>query len=119
MLRDAAGVLCHVAGGKSKKIEIEGWVKPVIEERFDPDRTILLLKFDKKQAKKTSEESKRRKTLENMDKIREYLLENGESKASKLAECLGLSAARTRAILSEMDDVEAIGGTTNRSYRKI
>lgn len=73
----------------------------------------------RKQAKKASEESKRRKTLENMDKIREYLLENGESKASELAECLGLSAARTRAILSEMDDVEAIGGTTNRSYRKI
>lgn len=32
--------------------EDEGWKKPVIEERFDPDRTILELEF----AKKTSEE---------------------------------------------------------------
>lgn len=105
----------------------EGWVEPVIEERFEPDRTILSLKFKKKQAKKTSEgkqakktseESKRRKTIENMEKIREYLIKNGESKASDLAKYLGLSPARTRAILSDMNDVEAIGGTTNRTYRK-
>ena len=34
----------------------EGWKEPVIEERFDPDRTILTLEFVEKQAKKTSEE---------------------------------------------------------------
>lgn len=28
------------------------WVEPVIEERFDPDRTILTLEFIEKQAKK-------------------------------------------------------------------
>ena len=32
------------------------WVEPVIEERFDPDRTLLTLEFIEKQAKKTSEE---------------------------------------------------------------
>ena len=46
--------------------EDQGWKEPVIEERFDPDRTILTLEFvDKtnkeKTAKKTSEENKRRK----------------------------------------------------------
>ena len=41
--------------------EDEGWKEPVIEERFDPDRTILTLEFIEKQAKKTSEENKRRK----------------------------------------------------------
>ena len=41
--------------------EDEGWKEPVIEERFDPDRTILKLEFVEKQAKKTSEENKRRK----------------------------------------------------------
>ena len=35
----------------------EGWEEPVIEERFDPDRTILSLSFVKKQASKTSEEN--------------------------------------------------------------
>lgn len=46
--------------------EDQGWKESVIEERFDPDRTILTLEFvDKtnkeKTAKKTSEENKRRK----------------------------------------------------------
>ena len=30
--------------------ENQGWVEPVIEEQFDPDRTLLILSFDKKQA---------------------------------------------------------------------
>lgn len=33
----------------------EGWEEPVIEERFDPDRTILSLSFKKKVTKKTQE----------------------------------------------------------------
>ena len=41
--------------------EEQGWKEPVIEEGFDPDRTSLLLEFIEKQAKKTSEENKRRK----------------------------------------------------------
>ena len=61
------------SGGCFCQIEIaavEG-KEPVIEERFDPDRTILTLEFvekeidnknkRRKQAKKTSEESKGRK----------------------------------------------------------
>lgn len=42
----------------------EGWVEPVIEERFEPDRTILSLEFKKKQAKKTSEGKQAKKTSE-------------------------------------------------------
>lgn len=30
--------------------EDQGWVEPIIEEQFDPDRTLLILSFDKKQA---------------------------------------------------------------------
>ena len=30
--------------------EDEGWEEPIIEERFDPDRTVLTLSFEKKQA---------------------------------------------------------------------
>lgn len=41
--------------------EDEGFVEPVIEERFDPDRTILSLSFIKKQAKKKSDRKKRQK----------------------------------------------------------
>ena len=69
--------------------EDEGWEEPVIEESFDPDRTSLTLKFVKKQAIKTSD----------------------------IAELIHLSAARTRTILSEMDDVEMIGTNKTRTYR--
>ena len=40
----------------------EGFVEPEIEERFDPDRTVLSLSFVKKQAKKTSDKKQAKKT---------------------------------------------------------
>lgn len=66
----------------------QGWIDPVIEEQFDPDRTILTLAFKKKQAKKTSD----------------------------IAEYLDLSAPRIRAILKDMPDIEFSGTNTNRKY---
>ena len=41
--------------------EDEGWEEPVIEERFDPDRTVLLLSFKKKVAEKSGEKKWRKK----------------------------------------------------------
>lgn len=58
----------------------EGWKEPVIEERFDPDRTILTLEFVKKQAKKINEEKRaiilRRymNILHNMVKVKQMIL---------------------------------------------
>ena len=54
---------------------------------------------------------------ENMEKIRQYLQKQEVAKTRDIAELLGLSVARTRAILSEMDDVEAHGTNRNRTYR--
>lgn len=96
----------------------QGWKEPVIEERFDPDTTTLTLEFIKKTRKKTSKEDKiGNKTRINMLKIEKYLQENGKSKTNTIAEHLGLSLARTRKILSQMDSLEAIGTNTNRRYR--
>lgn len=58
----------------------EGWKELVIEERFDPDRTILTLEFVEKQAKKISEEKRaiilRRymNILHNMVKVKQMIL---------------------------------------------
>ena len=104
----------------------EGWEEPVIEERFDPDRTVLSLSFkkkqaikasDKKQAIKTSDKKQAKKTAENIEKIRNYLEQSGELKASDMAEYLGLSLPRTRALLNSMENVVAMGGNRNRTYR--
>ncbi len=103
----------------------EGWEEPIIEERFDPDRTVLSLSFvkkqakktsDKKQAKKTSDKKQAKKTKENIAKIRLYLEQNGESKTSDIAEYIGLSPARTRALLGSMDEVKPVGANSNRTY---
>lgn len=51
--------------------EDQGWVEPVIEEQFAPDRTILTLEFRKKQRKKAPEKSgekkRQKKALEKSD----------------------------------------------------
>lgn len=100
----------------------EGLKDPIIEEEFDPDRTILSLSLEKKQAIKTSDTSqnakpKSKRTLENQQKIIEYLKDNGRSKCSDIASHLGLSEARTRAIIADMSNIEVMGGNRNRTYR--
>ena len=107
--------------------EDQKWKEPVIEERFDPDRTILTLEFvekeidnenkRRKQAKKTSEENRRRKTEDHIREIQDYLKQNGESKTKDIAVHIGLSPARTRAILAQMENVAAVGSNTNRRYK--
>ena len=97
--------------------ENQGWESPVVEETYNPDRTALSLKFIPKQANKTSEQNRKKKTEENYSQIRAYLKENGLSKTSDIANYLGLSSARTRAILGEMQGVVHEGTTSNRKYK--
>ncbi len=97
--------------------EDEGWEEPDIKESFDPDRTTLTLKFLKKQAIKTSDRKQAIKTRNNQEKIRLYLQVHETAKAREIAELLSLSMARTREILSVMDDVETMGRNKTRIYR--
>ena len=70
-----------------------GWKEPIIDERFDPDRTVISLEFipktvektseenkRRKQAEKISGENKRRKTREHIKNIQTYLEQNGAKK---------------------------------------
>ena len=61
--------------------------------------------------------SKSKKTLENQQRIMEYQKNHGRSKCADIAGFLGLSAERTRAILSEMPEVESLGSNRHRTYR--
>ena len=69
-----------------------------------------------KQANKSCHKKQNQKTLENIEKIREYLSKNNISKTSDIAEYIGLSLPRTRAILKEIPDVSPIGNNTNRKW---
>ena len=119
--------------------EDQGWEIPVVEESYNPDRTRLSLYFAEKiseqnkrtkQANKTSEQNKRtkqankgngqnkrRKKEESYSLIRAYLAQNGLSRTNDIADYLGLSPARTRAILGEMTGIEYEGTTNNRKYK--
>ena len=106
-----------------------GWDTPVIEEQFNPDRTILTLPFTKraikasdknkrqKQATKTSENEK---TLNNKKKILEYMTGKDEVSTKELAEILELSSARTRVIIKELcndNKIIPLGEKRNRRYK--
>lgn len=79
-----------------------------MEEFYNPDRTRLSLDFRPKQAKKASEESKRRRTEANYIAIRKYLKEHGLSKTNDIAAAIELSPVRTRVLLKEMSDVSLL-----------
>ena len=72
--------------------------------------------------KRTSEQANsqtRNKTSETRDKIKEFLETVNDASSAEIAEAIGLSQSRTRAILSEMaDEIETTGSTSNRRYRK-
>lgn len=50
----------------------EGWEEPVIEERFDPDRTVLSLSFLKKVTEKVAKKVTKKSDEKNAIKIRCY-----------------------------------------------
>ena len=53
----------------------------------------------------------------NIEQIIEYLRNVGEANTATISEKIGLSPARTRVILANMDEVEALGSNRNRTYR--
>lgn len=97
--------------------ENEGWVAPVVEESYNPDRTHLTLEFAKKQAEKTNDKKQTTKTEIHREKIRNFLTENELASARDISMEIGQSSERTRVILAKMEDVESVGGNRNRKYK--
>ena len=112
--------------------EDEGWEEPVIEERFDPDRTVLTLSFkksgdkkaaiksgDKKAAIKSGDKKVTKKTQMQYDKIFAFMEEGKEYGIRDFCELLGLKESRTKDILKGLSDyIESVGSNRDRRYRK-
>lgn len=97
----------------------QGWEEPIIEEYYNPDRTILTLVFSKKQAEKAGREGQAAKTIENKMRIIAFLDSKGSCKAAEIAAYIGLSSARTRVLLSELTEagkVQITGISRSRRY---
>lgn len=60
--------------------------------------------------RKNKRRKQAKKTKENIEMIKKYLEEHGESKTNDIAEHINLSPARTRALLKEIKEVQAMGG---------
>ncbi len=96
----------------------QGLRTPTIEEQFDPDRIILALPLDKRfGTMQINEKTHSKKFDETKAMVMEYLRDNGKSTGKELAEYTGLSQSRIRAILSKIDEIEAVGFNRSRAYR--
>jgi len=91
----------------------EGWEEPVIEERFDPDRTVLSLSFSKKVAKKTQEK---------YEAILNAMQPDNWYKASEFEDVIGVKESRIKIILKDMTEkglIGSTGSTKGKMYRKL
>ena len=104
----------------------EGWEEPIIEERFDPDRTVLPLSFVKKAAKKSFRKSIRKKVTEktqaHYDAILAFMNTDMWYKTSDLADVLGIKETRTKELLRSLVEDGLLvdnGVIKGRKYKKI
>ena len=116
--------------------EDEGWMPPIIEEQFDPDRTVLTLLFKEKSAekkvpkksaeKKVPKKSAEKKIMPNTGQQYEMILafmeKNRWYKAKEIEELLGVKERRVRGLLRELLAMGLIvedGITKGKKYRKL
>jgi len=106
--------------------EEEGWEEPLIEESFDPDRTILTLKFKKKVPKKSAEKKCRKKvskkTLIQYESILSFMILNEWYKSRELMSILDVKERRTKILLQELVEKGYLiddGATKGKRYKKV
>lgn len=80
----------------------EGWEEPVIEERFDPDRTVLSLSFKKKATVKSDSKKVTEKTKAQYDIILSFMKDDMWYNASEVSEILGVKETRTKELLRNL-----------------
>lgn len=99
----------------------QGFVEPEIEERFDPDRTVLTLSFVKKAPEKSTEKKVTKKRQEQYERILSFMQPDIWYKASDLMDVLGLKETRTkellRALISDQKLIDD-GTTKGKRYKK-
>lgn len=92
--------------------ENEGWIEPIIEENFDPDRTILTMQFKNKTASKKTREEKcekknaskkvREKTLQQYEVILATMEPDVWYQTSDFIDVLNLKERRIQVLLKEL-----------------
>lgn len=102
--------------------ENEGWIEPIIEEKFDPDRTVLIMKFVKKGQKKSAEKKVTNKTQKHYDEILNFMQIDTWYKTSDFMTVLDVKERRIKILLNELVENGLLieeGLTKGKKYKKI
>ena len=99
----------------------QGWVMPAITEQVEPERTTLSLSFEKASGKKqVISASNSAIYSKQKQSVIDFLTREIHANCKAVAELLGVSSPRARAVLAKMVKEEIIiaeGGNRNRTYR--
>ena len=102
----------------------EGWKTPVLEEQFNPDRTILTLVLSPHEngnvAIKGGDKEKTAISKQKKQAIMQYLTENPIGKSGEISALIGVNSSRTKVYLQELiadGFIVAEGANRNRIYR--
>lgn len=105
--------------------EEEGWKEPIIEEKMNPDRTILTLSFQKKCEKKVREKKCEKKssgkTFKQYEQILSYMEYGQWYKVKDFIDILGVKERRVQTLLKELVENEKLidnGVTKGKRYKK-
>lgn len=99
----------------------EGWEEPVIEERFDPDRTVLSLSFLKKVTEKVTKKSDE-KTQEKYDAILNAMQPDKWYKASEFEDVADVKESRIKVLLKDLSEqglIESTGSIKGKMYKRL
>ena len=111
--------------------EDEGWEKPEIEEKFEPDRTILTLSFlkkatkksdEKKATKKSDEKKVTKKTQLQYDALLTFMKPGTWYKASEFEPVLGVKETRVKELLRRLiadGKIVDNGVTKGKIYKRV
>ena len=110
----------------------QGWVEPIIKEEFDPDRTILIMKFLKRNikekvhkkecAKKSAQKRVRKNTLDQYEMILSFMEEDVWYQAIDFINLLKLKKRRIQVLMKDLLNEGKIidnGYTKGKKYKKI
>ncbi len=101
----------------------QGWVEPIIKEEFDPDRTILIMKFLKRNIKeKVHKKRVRKNTLDQYEMILSFMEEDVWYQAIDFINLLKLKKRRIQVLMKDLLNEGKIidnGYTKGKKYKKI
>jgi predicted HTH transcriptional regulator len=102
----------------------EGWKTPILEEHFNPGRTILTLNLSPQEngnvAIKGGDKTKAAISNQKKQSIIQYLTDNPIGKSGELSALIGVNSSRTKVYLQELIAdglIVAEGANRNRTYR--